>query len=75
MEFNVDKCKVMHLGLNNPRRSYNMGDTNLQASEVERDLGVLIDHQLDFGKHIRTIVGRASRVLGMIRVYIICLYE
>ena len=73
MEFNVDKCKVMHLGLNNPRRSYNMGDTNLQASEVERDLGVLIDHQLDFGKHIRTIVGRANRVLGMIRVSFACM--
>ena len=73
MEFNVDKCKVMHLGLNNPRRSYNMGDTSLQASEEERDLGVLIDHQLDFGKHIRTIVGRANRVLGMIRVSFACM--
>ena len=73
MEFNVDKCKVMHLGLNNPRRSYNMGDTSLQTSEEERDLGVLIDHQLDFGKHIRTIVGRANRVLGMIRVSFACM--
>ncbi|CAL4252811.1 unnamed protein product, partial [Meganyctiphanes norvegica] len=34
----------------------------------EKDLGVLIDHKLDFGKHIKTIVGKANRVLGMIRV-------
>ena len=73
MEFNVDKCKVMHLGINNPRRSYNMGDTSLEATEEEKDLGVLIDNKLDFGKHIRTIVGRANRVLGMIRVSFACM--
>ena len=50
-----------------------MGDTSLQASEEEKDLGVLIDHQLEFGKHIRTIVGRANRVLGMIRVSFACM--
>ena len=73
MEFNVEKCKIMHLGTNNTERSYNMGDTNLQTTEEERDLGVLIDHQLDIGRYIRTIVGRANRVLGMIRVSFACM--
>ena len=50
-----------------------MGDTSLQVSEEEKDLGVLIDHQLDFRKHYRTIIGRANRVLGMIRVSFACM--
>merc|ERR1712033_114749 len=60
-------------GYNNPRNSYRMGDTVLEATEEEKDLGVLIDNKLDFGKHIRTIVGKANRVLGMIRVSFSCL--
>ena len=65
MEFNVDKCKIMHLGHNNPMNSYSMGGSNLEVTEEERDLGVLIDNKLDFGNHIRCIVGKANRVLGM----------
>ena len=73
MEFNVDKCKIMHLGHNNPKITYSMGGSNLEETEEERYLGVLIDNKLDFGKHIRTIVGKANRVLGMIRVSFSCL--
>ena len=73
MEFNVSKCKIMHLGYNNPRISYSMGGSNLEVTEEERDLGVLIDSKLDFGNHIRCIVGKANRVLGMIRVSFTCL--
>ena len=73
MEFNVDKCKVMHLGYNNPRGTYNMGDRELEATEGERDLGVFIDSKLEFGKHIRTIVGKANSMLGMIRVSFACM--
>ena len=73
MEFNVDKCKVMHLGYNNPRGTYNMGDKQLEVTEEERDLGVLIDRELDFGKHIRTVVGKANSTLGLIRVSFACM--
>ena len=73
MEFNVEKCKVMHLGYNNPKNSYRMGDKVLEATEEERDLGVLIDDKLDFGKHINTIVAKANRVLGMIKVSFACM--
>ena len=73
MEFNVSKCKIMHLGHNNPMISYSMGGSNLEVTEVEKDLGVLIDNKLDFGNHIRCIVGKANRVLGMIRISFTCL--
>ena len=73
MEFNVDKCKIMHLGHNNPKATYSMGGSNLQETEEERDLGVIIDNKLDFGSHIRNIVSKANKVLGMIRVSFSCL--
>ena len=68
MEFNVEKCKIMHLGYNNPENVYQMNDILLTATEKEKDLGVLIDNKLDFGKHIHNIVGRANRVLGLVKI-------
>ena len=73
MEFNVDKCKVMHLGKSNPKNNYKMAAVNLEETVEERDLGVLIDNKLNFGKHIQTIVTRANRVLGMIRIAFACM--
>ena len=73
MEFNVQKCKIMHLGHDNPRKVYSMDGKVLSTTEEEKDLGVLIDNKLDFGKHINSIVGRANRVLGMIRISFACL--
>ena len=46
---------------------------NLEATLSEKDLGVLIDYKLNFGSHIKEIVGRANRMLGMIRVSFACL--
>ena len=37
MEFNVDKCKVMHIGRANPKHSYNMGGTELTVTTEEKD--------------------------------------
>ena len=42
----------MHLGYNNPRVPYRMGNAMLKTTEEEKDLGILIDNKLDFGKHI-----------------------
>uniref|UniRef100_A0A8C3FHN3 Reverse transcriptase domain-containing protein n=1 Tax=Chrysemys picta bellii TaxID=8478 RepID=A0A8C3FHN3_CHRPI len=36
MKFNVDKCKVMHLGKNNPSYTYNMMGANLATTNQER---------------------------------------
>ena len=41
-EVNVNRCKVMHLGYNNPSYEYSMNDEVLIDTEEERDLGVTI---------------------------------
>ena len=68
MEFNVDKCKIMHLGKTNPRHTYTMGGVDLETTSGERDLGVLVDDRLEFDKHIKGIVNKANRRLGIIKI-------
>ena len=50
-----------------------MGGTELKTTKAEKDLGVTIDDQLDLGKHIRNIVAKANRVLGLIKISFACL--
>ena len=40
MLFNVEKCKVMHFGYNNPRVNYEMDGIDLECVLSEKDLGV-----------------------------------
>ena len=75
MEFNVGKCKIMHLGNSNPKHTYTMGGVDLEKTTEERDLGVLVDDRLEFDKHIKGVVNRANRMLGMIRIGFSCLDE
>ncbi|CAM4589082.1 unnamed protein product [Caretta caretta] len=43
MKFNVDKCKVMHIGKNDPNYTYNMMGANLATTNQEKDLGIIVD--------------------------------
>ena len=43
MEFNSQKCKVMHIGKDNRNFSYEMEGCWLEAVREEKDLGVVVD--------------------------------
>ena len=73
MEFNIDKCKIMYIGKKNPKHNYEMSGRDLTETTAEKDLGVLIDNELNFEKHIRTIVNKANRMLGMIKIGFTCM--
>ena len=72
MQFNINKCKVMHLGSNNENENYYLS-TNLneqlllKKSENEKDLGVVIEPNLCFTLRTETQVNKANQILGMIR--------
>ena len=40
MEFNSEKCTVMHIGKNNARQHYHLEENELAIVETEKDLGV-----------------------------------
>ena len=67
MRFNVDKCKVMHLGRGNLGGDYAMNGEILGAVREERDLGVRITNDLKASAHCVHVCSRANRVLGKIR--------
>ena len=65
----------MHLGHNNRQTTYNMGQTELQLSSVEKDFDVFVDDRLNFKKHVFHAVNKASRISGMIPATFSCLDE
>jgi len=67
----VSKCKVMHVGQNNPRFLYIMRCNGIQIEEVEKDLGVMISSDLKCSQQCMHAYTRANRVMGMIRQIIL----
>ena len=46
MEFNINKCRVMNVGRENPHNRYNISKVKLNRSECERDLDVQVSSDL-----------------------------
>lgn len=72
LKFNTSKCSVMHLGQNNPKHTYTMKnnagqDERLEVTDLEKDLGLHVDNKLTFHQHTSTTVGKANRILGIIK--------
>ncbi|CAM5148359.1 unnamed protein product [Eretmochelys imbricata] len=67
MKFNSEKCKVMHLGINNKNFSYKLGTHQLEETEEEKDLGVLVDDRMTMSHQCDMAVKKANVVLGCIR--------
>jgi hypothetical protein len=66
MSFNVRKCKVMHLGRNNPRATYEMCGTQLEVTREEKDIGVVITDNLKPAAQCARAARTAQTVLGQI---------
>ncbi len=67
MAFNIAKCKVMHLGRNNPEYENTMRGVRLGTTEEERDIGVIDTKNLKPSAQCSKAAGRALTVLGQIR--------
>ena len=72
MKFHPQKCKVMHLGKNNPNHEYSMYNEDgsihkLEPVNVEKDLGIHIDDKLKFTNHCQNKINSANRTLRYIR--------
>jgi ribonucleases P/MRP protein subunit RPP40 len=66
MGFNVDKCKIMHLGSKNRQVVYNMGGRDLNVVNEEKDLGVVVCSNFKVANQCATAARKGYQTLGLI---------
>jgi hypothetical protein len=67
MDFNLDKCKVMHIGLKNPHAPYTFMGAQLSPTNLEKDLGIYISSNLKVNKQCVEAEKKAMNILRYIK--------
>jgi hypothetical protein len=66
LEFNVKKCKVIHMGSNNPEHEYTKNGHTLAAADEETDVGVAVKKNLKPSAQCAKAARTAQAVLGQL---------
>ena len=72
MKFNTSKCKVLHLGANNPQHTYRLGGESLTCTSAKRHLAAMIDHHMNMSHQCNVVASRANNTLACINHCISC---
>ncbi|KAJ7423506.1 rna-directed dna polymerase from mobile element jockey-like [Pitangus sulphuratus] len=71
LKFNKDKCRILHLGNNNPMDQYRLGADLLESSSVDKDLGVMVSNRLSMSQQRVFVAKMVSGILESIRKSIV----
>ncbi|KAF2353570.1 Reverse transcriptase domain [Trinorchestia longiramus] len=66
MNFNTEKCSVMHVGANYRHFQHTMYDITIETVHQQRDLGVIVTENLKHDKQVEKSVKNGSRILDFI---------
>ena len=69
MEFNKSKCHVLHASRRKSQTlaQYELDGHRLDCLPYVKDLGVIVSSDLTRSKHIKVIVAKAKKTLGLIK--------
>ena len=67
MQFNVTKCKILHVGRKNMKYEYFMDGEKIKEDEEEKDLGVWVDNSMKPGKQCAAAAKAANFALGQMQ--------
>ena len=72
LRFHPDKCNLMHVGkIIQQEYAYNLNIDNtayeLGGTEEQKDIGIIIDSNLEFDKHINQKINKANSIMAVIR--------
>ena len=59
MEFNPDKCEVMHFGRSNKDRKYTVKGRTRESIDRQRDLGVQAHRSLKVAMQVEKVIKKA----------------
>ncbi len=68
LKYHPLKCKTMRIGDDTIENyNYTLNNHILERTDIEKDLGVLIDRKLSFDDHIQAKINTANKIMGLIR--------
>ena len=67
MLFSYGKCKCLHTGHGNEDAQYTMGDTVLNTTVKEKDLGLTISADMKVSEQCAIAAAKGNQILGLIR--------
>ncbi|KAK4815026.1 hypothetical protein QYF61_013902 [Mycteria americana] len=67
MRLNKAQCWLLHLGHSNPMQCYRLGEEWLESCLVEKDLGVLVNSQVNMSQQCAQVAKEVNGILACIK--------
>ena len=67
LQFNEDKCKVMHIGKKQQNYEYQLNNKVLEVTTVEKDLGIHVTPNMKVATHVSKVAAKANSMVGRIK--------